>query len=50
MWSSPQSGVIEATGGTLVERFRKPAVYGGAEGLRFRILLAGRHTVDDGGR
>jgi predicted acetyltransferase len=31
--------VIEANGGTLVERFHKPAVYGGAESLRFRIFL-----------
>ena len=31
--------VIEANGGTLVESFTKPAAYGGAEGLRFRIAL-----------
>ena len=31
--------VIEANGGTLVERFCKPAEYGGADSLRFRILL-----------
>ncbi len=31
--------VIEANGGTLVERFCKPAAYGGAESLRFRIPL-----------
>jgi predicted acetyltransferase len=31
--------VIEANGGKLIERFRKPAAYGGAESLRFRILL-----------
>lgn len=31
--------VIEANGGELVERFRKPAVHGGAESLRFRIYL-----------
>lgn len=31
--------VIEANGGTLVERFLKPAVYGGVESLRFRITL-----------
>jgi len=31
--------VIEANGGQLVERFRKPALYGGAESLRFRIPL-----------
>ncbi len=34
--------VIEANGGTLIERFYKPAAYGGAESLRFRILLAPR--------
>ncbi|MEX2110155.1 MAG: GNAT family N-acetyltransferase [Gemmatimonadaceae bacterium] len=28
---------IEANGGELVERFHKPAAYGGAESLRFRI-------------
>jgi predicted acetyltransferase len=31
--------VIAANGGRLVERFIKPDVFGGAEGLRFRILL-----------
>jgi predicted acetyltransferase len=31
--------VIEANGGTLVERFHKPVVYGGAESLRFRIYF-----------
>jgi predicted acetyltransferase len=31
--------VIEANGGKLVEQFNKPAVYGGAESLRYRILL-----------
>jgi predicted acetyltransferase len=31
--------VIEANGGTLIERFYKPAPYGGAESLRFRISL-----------
>ncbi len=31
--------VIEANGGELIERFRKPSVHGGAESLRFRILL-----------
>jgi predicted acetyltransferase len=31
--------VIEANGGQLVERFRKPAAYGEGEGLRFRIVL-----------
>jgi predicted acetyltransferase len=32
--------VIEANGGDLIERFHKSAEYGGAESLRFRILLA----------
>ena len=32
--------VIEANGGKLIERFYKPAAYGGAESLRYRILLA----------
>jgi predicted acetyltransferase len=31
--------VIEANGGTVVEHFVKPAEYGGAESLRFRIEL-----------
>jgi len=32
--------VIESNGGRLIGRFCKPAVYGGAESLRFRIDLA----------
>jgi predicted acetyltransferase len=32
--------VIEANGGELVERFRKSSAHGGAESLRYRILLA----------
>jgi len=31
--------VIVSNGGVLVGRFRKPAQYGGVEGLRYRILL-----------
>jgi len=31
---------IEANGGELIERFHKSAEYGGAESMRFRILLA----------
>ena len=31
--------VIEANGGVLVERFRKPPGYPGTEGLRYRIAL-----------
>lgn len=32
--------VIEANGGELIERFHKSAEYGGAESLRFHILIA----------
>src|SRR6476659_3108845 len=32
--------VIEANGGKLIERFAKPAEYGGADSLRYRISLA----------
>src|SRR5262245_6438998 len=32
--------VIEANGGTLVERFRTSEAHGGAESLRFRIVLS----------
>ncbi len=35
----PSQRVIEANGGKLIERFHKPAGYGGAESVRFRILL-----------
>lgn len=31
--------VIEANGGRLIERFRKPAMYGGSESLRYHIDL-----------
>ena len=31
--------VIQANGGQLVERFKKPAAYGGKESYRFRIDL-----------
>lgn len=33
--------VIEANGGVLVERFTRPAAYGAAPGLRYRIALTG---------
>ena len=33
--------VIEANGGTLVERFRTTEAHGGAESLRYRIVLSG---------
>ncbi len=35
----PSQRVIEANGGKIVERFNKPAAYGGAPSLRFRISL-----------
>ena len=35
----PSQRVIEAAGGTLVERFNKPAIYGGKPSLRYRIAL-----------
>ena len=35
----PSQRVIEANGGTLVEQFFKPAAYGGAESVRYRIPL-----------
>lgn len=31
--------VVEANGGELIERFRKPESHGGADSLRFRIVL-----------
>jgi predicted acetyltransferase len=40
--------IVVANGGVLVERFAKPAVYGGKPSLRFRIPLAS--SVDGGGR
>ena len=36
----PSQRVITASGGQLVERFVKPAEYGGADSLRYRIYLA----------
>jgi predicted acetyltransferase len=39
----PSRRVIEANGGELLERFRKPLTHGGGEGLRFRIPL--RHAA-----
>jgi predicted acetyltransferase len=35
----PSQKVITSNGGRLVERFRKPAAYGGGDSLRFRIDL-----------
>ncbi len=34
----PSQKVILASGGVFLERFTKPAIYGGEEGLRFRIF------------
>ena len=31
--------VIEANGGVLIERFRRPAQYGGTDAVRYRITL-----------
>lgn len=39
--------VIRANGGELVEQFRKPAVYGGAMSLRFRISLTSRSRATE---
>lgn len=38
----PSQKVILANGGVFVERFTKPAIYGGEEGLRFRIFAPER--------
>lgn len=32
--------VIQANGGVLFEKFRKPAAFGGVDGLRYRVALA----------
>ena len=42
--------VIEANGGRVVERFNKPAGYGGAESLRYRIDLGATPSADPSGR
>jgi predicted acetyltransferase len=39
--------VIRANGGELVEQFQKPAVYGSATSLRFRIPLAAHLRAND---
>jgi predicted acetyltransferase len=44
MWDGEFCGSIGlrwmlASGAVLVERFRKPAVYGGIDGLRYRLFL-----------
>lgn len=41
----PSQRVIEANGGRVVERFNKPAGYGGAESLRYRIDLQAPPSV-----
>lgn len=45
--NAASQAVIRANGGELVERFQKPAVYGGAMGLRFRISLASHPRPSD---
>lgn len=35
----PSQRVIEANGGVLIERFKKPEQYGNKEGLRYRVML-----------
>jgi predicted acetyltransferase len=37
--NAPSRRVIEVNGGTLVGRFHKPASHGGAESLRYRIVV-----------
>ena len=37
--NTPSQKVILACGGAFLERFRKAAAHGGAESLRYRILL-----------
>jgi predicted acetyltransferase len=37
--NAASQAVIRANGGKLVEQFQKPAVYGGAMAMRFRIPL-----------
>ncbi|HEX4823048.1 MAG TPA: GNAT family N-acetyltransferase [Candidatus Polarisedimenticolaceae bacterium] len=39
-WNVASQRVIEGNGGVLYERFTKPAVFGGHEGLRYRIVLS----------
>jgi predicted acetyltransferase len=39
--NAPSIRVIEANGGKMLGRFRKPASYGDGEALRYRIQLAG---------
>ena len=41
----PSQRVIEANGGTLLERFTKSAAYGGKPALRYRIKLSGREPA-----
>ena len=37
--------VIEVNGGVLVERFQRPAQYGGTDALRFRIDFSSQRAV-----
>jgi predicted acetyltransferase len=44
--NAASQAVIRANGGELVEQFQKPAEYGGATSLRFRIPVASRERTD----
>jgi predicted acetyltransferase len=39
MENAASQRVIQANGGRLIERFKKPAAYGGSDSCRFRIDL-----------
>lgn len=45
--NAASQAVIRANGGELVEQFQKPAVDGGAIGLRFRIPIAARCRTNE---
>jgi predicted acetyltransferase len=45
--NAASQAVIRANGGELVEQFEKPAVYGGAASLRFRISLVSRLRANE---
>jgi predicted acetyltransferase len=45
--NTASQAVIRANGGELVEQFQKPAVYGTATSLRFRISLASRLRANE---
>jgi predicted acetyltransferase len=37
--NAPSRRVIEANGGVLIERFQRPAQYGGTDAVRYQIAL-----------